>query len=95
MDSRRILGFVAVLVLTPALVLRLRGRGEPFVRHAGLVVGYASIAVGLAGVAYHLNSQFFSQWTIRSLVYTAPFAAPVAYAGLGFRHCQVNENSAD
>ena len=75
---------VAVLVLTPALILRLRGRAESFVRHLGLVVGYASIAVGLAGVAYHLNSQFFSQWTIQSLVYTAPFAAPVAYAGLGF-----------
>ena len=75
---------VAVLVLTPALLLRLRGRGESFLRHAGLVVGYASIAVGLAGVAYHLDSQFFSQWTIQSLVYTAPFAAPVAYAGLGF-----------
>ena len=74
---------VAVLVLTPSLVLRLRGRGESFLRHAGLVVGYASITVGLAGVAYHLDSQFFSQWTIQSLVYTAPFAAPVAYAGLG------------
>ena len=57
-------------------------------RHAGLVVGYASIAVGLAGVAYHLNSQFFSQWTIRSLVYTAPFAAPVAYAGQARRHAR-------
>ena len=75
---------VAVLVLAPTLVLRLRKRGQSFVRQAGLVVGYASIAVGLAGVAYHLNSQFFSQWTIQSLVYTAPFAAPVAYAGLGF-----------
>ena len=74
----------AVLVLTPALVLRLRERGQSFVRRAGLVVGYASIAVGLAGVAYHLDSQFFWHWTIRSLVYTAPFAAPVAYAGLGF-----------
>ena len=74
----------AVLVLTPALVLRLRERGQPFVRQSGLVVGYASIAVGLAGVAYHLDSQFFSQWTVQSLVYTAPFAAPVAYAGLGF-----------
>lgn len=74
----------AVLVLAPALVLRLRGRGPTFAHHAGLVVGYASIAVGLAGVLYHLDSQFFSQWTVRSLVYTAPFAAPVAYAGLGF-----------
>ena len=75
---------VAVLLLAPALVLRVRGRGRSFARHAGLVVGYASIAVGLAGVVYHLDSQFFSQWTIRSLVYTAPFVAPVAYAGLGF-----------
>ena len=74
----------AVLVLAPALVLRLRGRGPSFAHHAGLVVGYTSVAVGLAGVLYHLNSQFFSQWTIQSLVYTAPFAAPVAYAGLGF-----------
>ena len=75
---------VAVLVLTPALILRLRERGQSFVRQAGLVVGYASIGVGLAGVVYHLDSQFFSQRTIESLVYTAPFAAPVAYAGLGF-----------
>ena len=75
---------VAVLVLTPALVLPLRERGQSVARQAGLVVGYASIGVGLAGVAYHLDSQFFSQWTIESLVYTAPFAAPVAYAGLGF-----------
>ena len=50
----------------------------------GLVVGFGSIALGVAGVIYHLESQFFSQWTIRSLVYTAPFAAPLAYAGLGF-----------
>ena len=75
---------LAVLVLAPALVLRLRERGYGFSRHGGLVVGYMSIAVGLAGVVYHLDSQWFSQWTIQSLVYTAPFAAPVAYAGLGF-----------
>ena len=74
----------AVLVLAPALVLRLGGRRPSFPRHAGLVVGYASVAVGLAGVLYHLDSQFFSLWTIQSLVYTAPFVAPVAYAGLGF-----------
>ena len=75
---------LAVLVLAPALVLRLRDRGHGFSRYGGLVVGYASIVVGLAGVVYHLDSQWFSQWTIQSLVYTAPFAAPVAYAGLGF-----------
>ena len=64
--------------------MRVRERGRVFAHRAGLVIGYASIAVGLAGVVYHLDSQFFSQWTIQSLVYTAPFAAPVAYAGLGF-----------
>ena len=47
-------------------------------------MGAGSIALGVAGVAYHLDSQFFAQWTVRSLVYTAPFAAPLAYAGLGF-----------
>ena len=63
---------------------RLSGRDRSFSHHAGLVVGSTSVAVGLAGVLYHLDSQFFSQWTIQSLVYTAPFVAPVAYAGLGF-----------
>ena len=75
---------LAVLVLAPALVLRLRERGHGFSCYGGLAIGYASVAVGFAGVVYHLDSQWFSQWTIQSLVYTAPFAAPVAYAGLGF-----------
>lgn len=74
----------AVLLLAPALGLRIRSRGQRFTHYAGLGVGYASVLLGLAGVLYHLDSQFFSQWTMRSLVYTAPFAAPVAYAGLGF-----------
>ena len=75
----------AVLVLAPALVLRIiRQRDQSFASRTGLFVGYGSIAVGLAGVIYHLDSQFFAQWTIQSLVYTAPFAAPLAYAGLGF-----------
>ena len=78
------LSVVAVLVLAPALVLRLRGRGGSFGKYGGLTIGYLSIAVGVAGVVYHLDSQFFSQWTVQSLVYTAPFVAPVAYAGLGF-----------
>ena len=78
------LSVVAVLVLAPALVLRLRGRGTSSGTYGGFAIGYSSIAVGVAGVAYHLDSQFFSQWTVQSLVYTAPFVAPAAYAGLGF-----------
>src|SRR4029079_8728442 len=42
-----------------------------------------AIAVGLAGVGLHLDSQFFYERTVRSLIYAAPFAAPLAYAGLG------------
>ena len=39
--------------------------------------------IGLAGVILHLDSQFFFERTIRSLTYAAPFAAPLAYTGLG------------
>lgn len=52
-------------------------------RWIGLLVGWLSLAVGIAGMIYHLQSHFFEQQTIRNLVYTAPFAAPLAYAGLG------------
>lgn len=50
----------------------------------GYLVGGAAIMVGLTGVILHLESHFFYERTIRSLTYSAPFAAPLAYAGLGF-----------
>ena len=80
------LGFsvAATVLLAPAFA---RGNGAARGTYGwwvGLVVGYASIALGIAGVIYHLQSQFFVQWTVHSLVYTAPFAAPLAYSGLGF-----------
>ena len=40
--------------------------------------------VGLSGVIFHLESRFFYERTLRSLTYSAPFAAPLAYTGLGF-----------
>jgi len=49
----------------------------------GLAVGWASVLVGVAGMIYHLSSQFFVRETIKNLVYTAPFAAPLAFAGVG------------
>jgi hypothetical protein len=52
-------------------------------RSLGYLVGWLSVAVGLTGVVLHLDSQFFYERTIRSLTYAAPFAAPLAYAGLG------------
>lgn len=50
----------------------------------GMVVGASSILVGLGGLLFHLDSVFFEAQTLRNLVYTAPFAAPLAYTGLGF-----------
>jgi len=52
-------------------------------RIAGLLVGWASLLVGVAGMLLHLDSQFFHNQTLHHLVYTAPFVAPLAYAGLG------------
>lgn len=71
----------------------LRGHARPSVasvsgrersaRRLGLLIGWSSVAVGVAGMVLHLESQFFAERTLESLVYTAPFSAPLAYAGLG------------
>ncbi len=74
---------VATLLLAAALPRKDWATRGSYAHGAGFMVGFSSVALGLAGVVYHLQSQFFSQWTIRSLVYTAPFAAPLAYCGLG------------
>jgi hypothetical protein len=50
----------------------------------GHAVGGSAILIGLTGVVLHLDSSFFYERTIRSLTYSAPFAAPLAYTGLGF-----------
>jgi hypothetical protein len=49
----------------------------------GASVGAGAICVGVAGLIFHLKSGFFQQETLRNLVYAAPFAAPLSYAGLG------------
>ena len=49
----------------------------------GLLVGWASVLNGILGLVLHLQSQFFQRWTLASLVYAAPFAAPLAYTGIG------------
>jgi hypothetical protein len=67
----------------PATCGRLSA-GQRLARFLGMFVGAASVVVGVAGLLWHLESQFFEQQTLRSLVYTAPFAAPLSYSGLGF-----------
>jgi hypothetical protein len=74
----------AALVLFPCIALRWIFRMRAPLRLIGFVVGWLAILTGLAGVLYHLESSFFLERTLRSLTYAAPFAAPLAYTGLGF-----------
>ena len=53
-------------------------------RPVGLAIGWGAIVLGFAGMIFHLGSQFFEFYTLRSLIYAAPFVAPLAYSGLGF-----------
>lgn len=52
-------------------------------RWLGLAVGWGSVVVGIAGLLFHLHSAFFDDQTLKNLVYTAPFVAPLAYTGVG------------
>ncbi|MEO8033549.1 MAG: hypothetical protein ABI837_03905 [Acidobacteriota bacterium] len=69
-----------VLLLGVAALSRSRPHAA---RTLALVVGWTSLLVGVAGMLFHLQSHFFEEQTMRNLVYTAPFVAPLAYAGLG------------
>jgi len=66
------------------LALTLRNRHRSIWKVVGAIVGWAAIVVGITGVVLHLESHFFYERTIRSLTYSAPFAAPLAYTGIGF-----------
>lgn len=73
----------AATLLGAGLLARLRLLWLGVWRDIGYAAGWASIAMGAAGVLYHLESRFFYERTLKSLTYAAPFAAPLAYMGLG------------
>ncbi|HWT67037.1 MAG TPA: hypothetical protein VN151_13060 [Terracidiphilus sp.] len=75
---------VAPVVLAVLIALRWAGGLSAAWRDVGYLIGGLSVLVGLGGVLYHLESRFFLDHTLKSLTYAAPFAAPLAYAGLGF-----------
>jgi hypothetical protein len=75
-------GAAAVLLIVGLLAKEIWHR-EAIWRDLGYLVGWVSIVTGLAGVIYHLDSQFFYERTLRSLTYAAPFAAPLAFTGIG------------
>jgi hypothetical protein len=72
----------APVLLLLALVAEHLGAARWW-RLLGLTVGWAAVGLGVAGLILHLESRFFREQTLESLVYTAPFAAPLAYTGIG------------
>jgi hypothetical protein len=75
--------FSATAPLLLILGLAARTRWPGVWRDLGYLVGWSAVFVGFAGVIFHLQSHFFYERTLRSLTYSAPFAAPLAYSGLG------------
>lgn len=45
--------------------------------------GWSAICIGIAGMLFHLSSHFFSDASLKNIVYAAPFVAPLAYTGIG------------
>lgn len=72
---------LGAVALVPGIVATWR-RDRAFGR-AGVWVGWGGIVVGVAGLIFHLRSRFFEATTLHNLVYSAPFVAPLAFAGLG------------
>ncbi|MGA2281604.1 MAG: hypothetical protein ABSG80_15025 [Verrucomicrobiota bacterium] len=77
-----VFSLAAPLLLIPAVWSLAQSRLQLW-RGLGHFVGWTSVIIGITGLVLHLQSQFFQQWTLASLVYAAPFAAPLAYTGIG------------
>jgi hypothetical protein len=77
-------GIAGAAVLFTGLAVDAFDLRRAAVRWAGYLVGWSAILVGVIGLFLHLRSSFFDQQTLKSLVYTAPFVAPLSFAGLGF-----------
>lgn len=74
--------FIATIAL--AYKFSFKDSGLNPIRHTtGMVVGWLSIVVGITGMVLHLQSQLFQEFSIKSLVYTAPFVAPLSFTGVG------------
>jgi hypothetical protein len=76
--------FSAIAAVLLVIALALRFRWIAVWKDLGYFVGWVAVLIGLTGVIFHLESRFFYERTLKSLTYSAPFAAPLAYTGLGF-----------
>ena len=57
---------LAAIILFAGLLARARSQSQSIWKVTGYVVGWISIAVGVAGVAYHLESSFFYERTLKT-----------------------------
>lgn len=73
----------APVVLAVGLAVEYKWHHSTVWRDLGYLVGWLAVAVGVVGTVLHLDSRFFYERTLKSLTYAAPFAAPLAYTGLG------------
>ena len=72
----------APVVLVIAVIAAAIGRRRWW-QVLGHIVGWGAVVLGVSGLILHLGSHFFYENTLANLVYSAPFAAPLAYTGLG------------
>lgn len=63
-------------------IIRL-GRTRLWKNYCCFAIGTSSICIGISGMFFHLGSEFFSNFTLKNIVYTAPFVAPLAFTGIG------------
>ena len=87
-DFARTLEWVPVIFSAAAALVLLPGAVTGRFQHgaaagAGWLAGSASVAVGITGMVMHLDAVFFSEQTLKNLVYSAPFVAPLSYVGVG------------
>jgi len=74
---------IAPAALVVGLLAHYRWRYSILWRDVGYLVGWLAVLIGIVGVVLHLDSRFFFECTLKGLTYAAPFAAPLAYTGLG------------
>jgi hypothetical protein len=78
-----VFSLIAPVVLLVGLIALYWRSSSLWWRWLGFGVGWTAVAVGITGLILHLESRFFYQNTLENLVYTAPFAAPLSYTGIG------------
>ena len=83
--------FAATCLLVPMMF----GARHSLWRVIERVVAVGAIALGVLGVLFHLQSAFSQEQTLHSLVYSAPFVAPLAYVGVGLLLLLVRSDAAD